>query len=56
MTVKAGDVTADIKLEAPTYLWFVILTEFDINGKKGIRAVDYEDGILALTDNEGYFD
>lgn len=56
MTVKAGDVTADIKLEAPSYLWFVILTEFGIEGEDNIRAVDYEEGILALPDNETYLD
>ena len=56
MTVKAGDVSVNIELNAPSYLWFVILTEFGIEGEDDIRAVDYNEGILALPDNETYLD
>lgn len=56
MTVKAGDVFVNIELNAPSYLWFVILTEFGIEGEGDIRAVDYNEGILALPDNETYLD
>lgn len=56
MTVKAGDTTVDIELTAPDYLWFVILDAFCIEGAEGVRAVDYDEGTLALTDNEAYLD
>lgn len=54
MTVEAGDTVVAIELNAPTYLWFVILEEFCIEDASGVRAVDYNEGILALTDNETY--
>jgi hypothetical protein len=54
LTVEAGDVVVDIELNAPSYLWFVILEEFCIEDASGVRAVDYNEGILALIDNETY--
>lgn len=54
MTVEAGNTTIDIELSAPTYLWFVILEEFCIEDASGVRAVDYNKGILVLADNETY--
>lgn len=54
MTVEAGNTTIDIELSAPTYLWFVILEEFCIEDASGVRAVDYNEGILVLADNETY--
>lgn len=52
MTVEAGDAVVDIELSAPYYLWFVILEEFCIEDASGVRAVDYNSGILVLSDNE----
>lgn len=52
MTVEAGDAVVDIELSAPYYLWFVILEEFCIDDASGVRAVDYNSGILVLSDNE----
>lgn len=54
MTVKAGDAVVDIELSAPYYLWFVILEEFCIEDASGVRAVDYNKGILILANNETY--
>ena len=54
MSVEAGDAVVAIELNAPSYLWFVILEEFGIVDADGVRAVDYNEGILVLADNETY--
>lgn len=54
MSVEAGDTVVAIELNAPYYLWFVILEEFCIKDASGVRAVDYNKGILVLADNETY--
>lgn len=54
MSVEAGDTVVAIELNAPSYLWFVILEEFGIVDADGVRAVDYNEGILVLANNETY--